>query len=213
MNNIKIEVGAGDRFSITAERAKRQSIAYDEPCSFVFNGVICNVDALTNLDNLYRMYCDAHTMEWKEVGPDCPDKYSDEVQAVLSFKNEEAEKEAEKEAEIQRAAYRAEAKLKEQVLKEKIADEKMLFAEFGKELYYKGWEINKDEPYGARCFTYADEVARFLQVSINGDETLIPALLDDACTVCDYDGISGFMHSAAMSILRDCWVYGKYIVK
>ena len=86
-----------------------------------------------------------------------------------------------------------------------------------KEQEYKEWYNKNLDPYGHRCFTYAEDWAEKL-------EKLIEESTDDAQKViidnakqtsheADTDGITGFMYGVAVSILSKCWEYGEYLRK
>ena len=77
--NFKLDTSAGDRFQSVAEKAKLISNQRGVIVEFEFNGVICLVNPDTVLDWLYRDYCNAYTMEWKSVGPNCLSEYDDET--------------------------------------------------------------------------------------------------------------------------------------
>lgn len=69
-----------------------------------------------------------------------------------------------------------------------------------------GLAVNTD-PYGRRCFTYAEEWADLMEARMAKGE----ALEDCAAATsreADTDGITGFMYGAAVSILAKCWVHG-----
>jgi hypothetical protein len=80
----------------------------------------------------------------------------------------------------------------------------------------KGLEANKD-PYGRRCFTYAEEWANLLEKRIPADATepqVMKIIVDHAKAdshTADTDGITGFMYGAAVSILSQCWKYGEQL--
>lgn len=74
--------------------------------------------------------------------------------------------------------------------------------------FNQGWENNKNDPYGKRCFTYADDWAKSMEDRINAGEKLSAELMNECATKADYDGITGFMHGMGAAIVADCWVHG-----
>lgn len=81
----------------------------------------------------------------------------------------------------------------------------------GKEQDYKAWFDKNDDPYGRRCFTYAEAWAERLeaQIAVDGDAaTTIQKYADAFSREVDTDGITGFMYNMAVQILAVCWVHG-----
>lgn len=77
----------------------------------------------------------------------------------------------------------------------------------------KGLAANKD-PYGHRCFTYAEDWANLLEKRIPANATsaevtriVVDHARNDSATA-DTDGITGFMYGAAVSILSRVWKWG-----
>ncbi len=95
MGYIVMPTGAGDAFSSVAKKAQKMATEHShaEGVKFEFNGVTCIVSKDTNLDWLWRDYCNAYTMEWNTVGADCVAEYPAELQAELK-KRKAAEEEA-----------------------------------------------------------------------------------------------------------------------
>jgi len=84
----------------------------------------------------------------------------------------------------------------------------MTFAPGAEELWKKGLEVNQKDPYGARIYEYALDWANLME-----DEIAKGKKLEDVAVECDrkanYDGITGFMYGAAVSILSQAWVHGE----
>lgn len=84
----------------------------------------------------------------------------------------------------------------------------------GKEQEYKNWFDKNDDPYGRRCFTYAEDWANLLEKQIEHDkgtktvEQVIEKYADAFSHTADTDGITGFMYGAAVSILANAWIHG-----
>lgn len=64
------------------------------------------------------------------------------------------------------------------------------------------------EPYGRRCYTYADAWATLMEQRIAKGEQLADIAASTSHEA-DTDGISGFMYGAAVGILSRCWVHGE----
>ncbi len=101
--NYKLDTSAGNNFSTVAEKAKQISTKKNMIVEFEFNGVTCLVSKATNLEWLYRDYSNSWTMEWKQVGFDCVEKYSADVQ--LEF--DKRTKVADEKRKIEDAKYKA----------------------------------------------------------------------------------------------------------
>lgn len=74
-----------------------------------------------------------------------------------------------------------------------------------------GWaqsvEVNND-PYGAAAIAYTATWARLMEGAISAGES-VEACADRCSHLADTDGITGFMHGCAVSILSQCWVHGE----
>ena len=77
------------------------------------------------------------------------------------------------------------------------------------------WEhmknINSD-PYGSGAFRYAEQYALLMQVRMAEGETLKDCFAQ-ASHDADTEGVTGFMHSCAVSLLRDAWIHGKELAQ
>ena len=73
---------------------------------------------------------------------------------------------------------------------------------------YDEWREKNSDPYGRRCFTYAEEWADLIEKRIALGETL-ESCAEKTSHEADTDGITGFMHGAAVSILSEAWVHGE----
>jgi hypothetical protein len=172
---------------------------------FEFNGVLCIVSHKTNLDFLFRDYINAGTMDWGVVGPDCVEKYSDTVQKELSGRQREAEERAKE----RNRQYKIEADKKLSDLNKKINGTQF---ECSNLEVLKEYEEKNSDPYGARCVSYAKEWALLMQVGIK-EGRLVKDIAEQTSHEADYDGISGFMYGASVSILSQCWKHGEELRK
>lgn len=205
MKNLKLNVGCGDSFTDISKKAKEIATERGITVEFNFNGILCIVDHSINLDYLYRDYCNAWTMNWKVVGPECYEFYEPEVQAELERLTIIKEAKAVKDAE----EYR-----------KKEAAAKVLFETKvnGIELKLKdveGWkhsrEINID-PYGKCALDFAEGWAKLMQIEISKGNKLID-VAEKTSRELDFLGITGFMYGCAVNLLSQCWIHGEELRK
>ena len=78
----------------------------------------------------------------------------------------------------------------------------------GKENKYCDWFEKNNDPYGRRCFTYAEDWADMMEKAMEGGEKL-EDVADQLSHDADHDGITGFMYDMAVSILSEAWVHGE----
>lgn len=77
---------------------------------------------------------------------------------------------------------------------------------------YQDWfDKNSNDPYGKRCFTYAEDWANMMESKLEQDGVLNKEIIEKFSNDADTDGITGFMFGASKSILKECWIYGYYI--
>lgn len=203
--NYKIETGAGDMFSRVAEKAKSLAVDKGFNVEFEFNGIICIVNHQTNLDNLYRDYCIALLMNWETVGPNCPAAYEPGVQAEFERRSTEIDERRAREQAMHEAA---EQKKKEQ-LEEKI---KGIEVEWIDPVVYQNWKDKNTDPYSAVIFTFAEQWAKLMQVSIAAGAS-IERCADNLVGQADTVGLSGYQYGAAVSVLSQCWKHGEDLRK
>ena len=177
----------------------------NEIVEFDFNDIKCLVSENTNLELLYRDYLNAHTMEWKTIGPDCLPEYTLEIYQELENKRK-----------IHKEKYDAENKIyreKERIKKEKFQkDIDGIVFEFSNK---ENWDIgiaNNQDSYGSAIYEYAEDWGKLMQFEMNNGKFLIECA-DDTSHRADLDGITGFMYGAAVSVLSGCWKYGEELRK
>ena len=216
--NIKIETGAGDWFPKVAEKAQHAAKHIIKThgktiAEFDFNGIKCVVDKDTNLEWLERDYHNAHTMEWKVIGPECYPVYELEVQVELDRR----EKAREEKAEANSKAYRAKEDTERKLFEEKIEG---IEVEIVNQKEYDDWKANqKSDGYGLAIFEYAEGWAKLMQKKFaeknieNPDVTCMVAHAEDCAKDLNFMGITGFMYGGAVSILAQCWKHGEALRK
>ena len=202
---MKLRTMAGDSFTTVSNDAKKISIDKNVTVEFEFNDVTCFLDKDTDLELLFRDYCNSWTMGWKEVGPNCVKQYSAEVQAEI----EKRTKEKEEKRKIEEAEYRAKEEKERQAFLDKTKGIEI-------ELSSKDdWELGKSkntDSYVACIYEYAEGWAKLMQAEISQGKKL-----EDIADVTSHEmgfmGITGFMYGAAVSILSQCWVHGESLRK
>lgn len=208
MNTYQLETGAGDQFSRVAENAKaiasKDNFKFDA-VEFGFNGVKCIVTKDTNLDWLYRDYHNSWDMEWKTVGPDCVENYSEEIQQELNSRIQIREEKSAKREQEYRAKEAA----------EKAAFEKLVegvSVELSKPEEYANWKEKNSDPYGRAAFEYAEAWAKKMQLEILKGKT-VSECAEEAQEGLGFFGITGFQYGCAVGVLSETWKYGEELRK
>lgn len=75
------------------------------------------------------------------------------------------------------------------------------------ELWDKGLKNNQD-PYGRRCYTYAEHWAALMEARMS-DGAKLEDIAQETSREADTDGITGFMYGCSVSILAACWEHGE----
>lgn len=199
-SRILYETHAGETFSKVAERCQKMT-SENRDVEFNFNGITCFVSTKTNLDHLFRDYMNAHSMNWKYIGPDCEEEYPEYISAEIKKRKEESERRQQEATE----RYAAEERAGRERLEKKTAGISFLTNDQEK---YDSWKAKNTDPYGAATFEYAEFWAKLMQVEINNGKSVA-----DCAKECEKDlyflGITGFMYGMAVSILSACWKHGE----
>jgi hypothetical protein len=202
---VNLETMCGDTFTNTAEDAKEVAFKRNVTVQFDFNGVMCVVNSLTNLVNLEKDYKNAHTMDWKEIGPVCGDEYDTETQKELDDKIEQREESSR----LSRAKWAEEQVKKLAELSKEIGESIIELKDEAN--WNKIVEVNAD-PYGKASVDYARNWAILMQSEMAKGNTLIECA-EKTSHDADVDGITGFMYGMAVSILSQCWKHGEELRK
>lgn len=203
--NYKLEANWGMHFNQVSEKAKQIATEKGVVVEFEFNDCICLVNYNTNLDWLYRDYCNHWIMGWKQVGADCVAEYSNNVKVELEKRNKLAEEKAE--------SLRIEYKKKDDAGKLAFIEKtKGVEIEFSlKEEWVTGKSKNTDS-YGACIYKYAEGWAKLMQVEMLAGKEL-KDVAEKTSNEMGFLGVTGFMYGAAVSILSQCWKYGEELRK
>lgn len=70
-------------------------------------------------------------------------------------------------------------------------------------------ESNKDD-YGSACIRYAENWANIMEQSLKKGMT-IEQCAEETSHQADTEGITGYMHGAAVSMLVQCWKHGELL--
>lgn len=205
MKNYILGTDAGDHFSRVAEKAKQIATEKNVTVEFEFNGITCLVNANTNLGWLYRDYSNSWTMDWKTVGADCVEAYSDEVQLELERRTKIREEKRAKE----HAEYVAKEAREKSEFESKVHGVELELSDV--EGWNKSREANQD-PYGAAALDYAEGWAKLMQIEIAKGKT-IEQCYDYTQEELGFLGITGFMFGCAVSILSQTWKHGEELRK
>lgn len=205
MKNYVLDSFPGNTFDGVSMKAKSIAIEKEVVVEFDFNEVKCLVSNNTDLKLLWRDYCNAHLMEWKEVGPYCVKSYSSTTKKVLDQRTKEQE-EKQRLASIE---YKKKDDLQRKQFEEKVKGLEMEFA--NKEDWDLGVSKNKD-PYGTCVYEYAEGWAKLMQREIL-DGNKLEDVAEKTSHEIGFLGITGYMYGAAVSILSHCWLYGERLRK
>jgi len=207
MKNYVLQTGAGDTYSEVAQKAKeaaRQTLTVE----FEFNGVTNLVTKDTNLDWLWRDYCNSWVMEWKTVGPNCVETYPDDVQkeldtrtAIRDKKREEQQKEYEAKEKMEREATEVKIKgIELEIVPEKVED-------------YKAYVTkNDDGGYSRAVIDYGEVWAKLMQIEIAAGRT-VAEVADETQKGLGWLGITGFQYGCAVNALSHFWKHGEELRK
>lgn len=76
-----------------------------------------------------------------------------------------------------------------------------------KQKEFDDWKAKNTDPYGARCFSYAEDWANLMEAKM-AEGAKLEDIAEETSHEADYDGITGFMYGTAVSILASCWKHG-----
>lgn len=79
---------------------------------------------------------------------------------------------------------------------------------FKNEVLWNDGIKNNPDAYGARIYSYAQDWANMMEASMMGGKS-IEQCAKETSRVANYDGITGYMYGAAVSILSKCWEHGE----
>lgn len=206
MSNYTLEVGAGDMFTDVSRNAKELAGRQNITVQFDFNNVLCVVDYTTDLELLYRDYCNAHIMDWGTVGPHCKTEYSPEVQQEL----EKREKAREEEYEREMVKYREKERKEKEDFLSKVEGIEIELSD--PDYWNETKRVNADDGYGMATIEFAESWARLIQKEISQGKTL-EECAEKTSFELGFLGITGFMYGLSVNILSHCWIHGDQLRK
>ena len=196
---------AGSHIDNTIKEGIKVASDWDVTVQFTFNEVVVSVRADSNPGLIYRDWSRALSGYIdKAIGPHPKPELSDEEKAS------DAKIEAANEERLQQ--WRREAderqRVKELTLRGALSQAPASLTLKDQE----GWDttvsVNKDGGYGEAVIVFADQWARLMEARIANGDT-IEACADEACSLADDQGITGFQYGCAVSILSKVWVHGE----
>lgn len=199
--NYVLDTLCGSTFDSVAKEAKEISTNNGYIVEFDFNGCKCLVSSETNLDSLYRDYCNRYDLDWTSVGPDCMTEYPDHIKETIAIKREIALDESRK-REIE---YKNKERKSREKFEEKVEGIEM---EFTSKSEWDLGKANNTDGYGSAIFEYAEGWAKLMQAELSNGKVLGDVASKTSFEM-DFMGISGFMYGAAVQILTKCWAHGK----
>lgn len=204
---IPDETIIGSTITATIARMVETAAAEGATVTTDFNGVSLRVRSDSDPDLIYRDWSRAMSgYIAKTVGPYPPVQLTSED--VASDARIEAENEACRQA--RDARYRAEVEAKSAATAALLAAAPPMAVV--DEAAWQSWKDANSDPYGSGIIRYAEAWARLMQAEIANGATL-EDVADTTSTAADTEGVTGFMHGAAVACLAACWVHGDQLRK
>lgn len=204
---IILNTSAGNTFDSVAKEAKSKTV-FAELVQFEFNGVICLVNKDTNLERLYRDYSNSWTMGWKEVGPDCVETYSPEVQKEFDEKTAIRQEESRKREE----EYRRKEEKERAEFEKKVSGIEIEIIP-GKEKEYAEYvSKNSNDGYSRAVIDYGEGWAKIMQTEIAKGKS-VKEVAEASQKGLGFLGITGFQYGCAVRGLAHFWKHGEELRK
>lgn len=203
MENYKLETGGGDRFQEVAKKAQEIAKLRKVIVEFDFNGVQCLVSENTCLEWLFRDYKNAHIMEWKTVGHDCPFIYDCDTEVELRRRQLKRAIERKKD---QKRRDKEDAKAKKKFDKQ-IKGIVLEIVPSKEEEYKEYVEKNSTDGYSRAVIDYGESWARLMQKEIAKGKSVKECALDTRKGL-GFMGITGFQYGCVVRGLAEFWKYG-----
>jgi hypothetical protein len=199
MKTLKIE----PKFNITdaVNEGVQLATLKNVVVEFDFNEIQCLVSKTTKPDLLVRDYMHAHLMQWKTIGPDPVEKYSDEVQADFDSRKKAQEEKQEQQ--------RQEWEKKDQEEKQRFElKTKGINIDLIDTVKWQSWKDANSDGYGAAAMEFAESWAKLMQLEIANGKKLIECAKDTSYEL-GFLGISGFQYGCAVQVLSAAWKHGE----
>lgn len=197
------EVTAGALLENTIDEAIKISNEQMRLVSFNFNGVVISIRCDTEKGLILRDYNRAICGYInKNIGPHPPRVLTDEE----LINDARVARENENRRAANNAKYKEKARIKAESVAARLSSAREIdLVDDGE---WRGWMEKNTNPYGARCFSYAQDWARLMQLEMDSGKKL-EEVAELTSHEADTDGISGTMHGFAVSILIKCWKHGE----
>lgn len=168
-----------------------------------------NCVALANINPLSEFRCDFN-------GTDLVARAGDSAEDVVAAWSAEMDRkrieyEASPEYAAQQAHWREENERRakrDREIDALIADVPLSLAPGKEDDWAEAVSANADSGYGASAIRYTERWARLMQVRIAAGAT-VESCAKDASHDAENEGITGFQHGCAVSLLADCWIHGE----
>lgn len=194
----------GSTISKSIEYAINQASKYNDTVEFEFNGVTIQVCTDSDPDLIYRDWNRAMNGYIERlVGP-----YPKIVLSKEDIENDDQIRhEQNRLAEIKRAEA---AKLHNEkvvrVIAKTIKTKPVVWKD---ETAYLTWKQNNEESgYALAIFRYAEQWALLMTYELSQGHELTKDVIETTAMEADLEGITGYMQSAAKSILQQMWEHG-----
>lgn len=205
MDNYKLETYGGESIEKVAAQAKEVSNERGGTVEFDFNGVQCLVNSETVVDWLVRDYMNAHTMDWKTVGPKCEWIYDVDTEIELYTRKLASAKQRKLQAE----AYQVKADEERRIVEEKTKDVYLLIHNDKIADYNKYVKTNSEDGYSRAIIEYGEQWAKLMQIEIAKGRTDVAEIADECQKPLGYLGITGFQYGCVVKGLSHFWAFGE----
>lgn len=187
----KVEIIAGTSIETAIAKAKAiSSLLWMKDVCFNFNGVNVVVNQFSKSEEIQRDFQNALRLGTKTVGPLTDKEVPERIKKRLEKKEKEDQASLDK--------YEKELKDKEDSVRNKVDKVDLNFDEEKLSVWHK----NNQDGYGARIIEFSIHWSKL--ISLYKKDFPVNEAVKMACSDADFDGITGFMHSASKNILLDC---------
>lgn len=208
-----VDIFPGEAIHDAVKDAIETSYSVGKDVQFTFNGitvVVCRHSREDLILRDWRRAMSGYLGESPTVGP-MPDAELSEAELASDAAFSEANK---KRADEESAKWHDEVRRKAELLAGALSVAPELSVKDG-EAWQRIVDLD-DDPYGASTVKYASDVGRILQARYESRANVAHSMravlcqdLGDIETLANDDGITGYMHDCAMSLLCQHWTHGQ----
>lgn len=203
---ITLDSHYGDEITATIAKAIKKAADCDCRVAFEFNGVKVVVTAESDPALIYRDWSRGmNGYHHEQVGPCSPAELTEKQKqrdAEVKAENERKERESRQKYERKMNALREAAERETEGVELALSNS-------------EAWRTSKEknqDAYGGAVISYAERWAKLMQARMAGGQSLAECA-EQASFDADVEGITGFMHGAAVSTLAGCWAHGDELRK